>query len=58
MEKVDVYFRNGVKSCWLLSPYLKTITILGHDGKEYVFNSGIARDPYTGLSVDVGAVFS
>lgn len=57
MEKVEVYFRNGVKSCWLLSPHLKTITILGADGKQWVFNEGIARDPYTGLSADVGAVF-
>jgi Uma2 family endonuclease len=58
MDKVDVYLRNGVKSCWLLSPYLKTLTILGPDGREYSFNSGIARDPYTGITADVGAVFS
>jgi Uma2 family endonuclease len=58
MEKVEAYFRNAVKSCWLISPYLKTITILGQDGKEHVFNSGVARDPYTGLSADVTAVFS
>jgi Uma2 family endonuclease len=58
MEKVAVYLRNGVKSCWLISPHLKTITIVGADGKEHSFNSGIAQDPYTGLSADVRAVFS
>jgi Uma2 family endonuclease len=58
MNKIEVYFRNGIKSCWLLAPYLKTITILGPDGKEHVFNSGVATDPYTGLSAEVSAVFS
>jgi Uma2 family endonuclease len=57
MDKVEVYFRNGVKSCWYLQPYLKTITILGPDGKEHVFHSGVARDPYTGVTADVAAVF-
>jgi Uma2 family endonuclease len=58
MDKVEVYFRNGVKSCWVLAPYSKTITIFGPDGREHVFSAGVARDPYTGLSADVGAVFS
>jgi Uma2 family endonuclease len=58
MEKIDVYFQNGVKSCWLISPHLKTITIIGADGEEHVFHSGTVRDPYTGLTADVSAVFS
>jgi Uma2 family endonuclease len=58
MEKVSVYLRNGVKSCWLISPHLKTITIIGADGQEHTFSSGSARDPYTGLSAELGAVFA
>ena len=58
MEKASVYLRNGVKSCWLISPHLKTITIIGSDGKEHSFTSGTAQDPYTGLTADVSAVFS
>jgi Uma2 family endonuclease len=58
MEKLKVYFRNGVKSCWLVSPHLKTITIIGPDGQEENFVSGRALDSRTGLWADVAAVFS
>jgi Uma2 family endonuclease len=58
MNKVEVYLRNGVKSCWLVSPHLKSITIFGSDAREHGFNSGRVRDPYTGLAADVSAVFS
>lgn len=58
MDKVEIYFRNGVKSVWLISPHLKAITILGPNGAEFPFHVGIARDPFTGLTADVGAVFS
>lgn len=58
MEKVDAYFRNGVKSCWIVSPPFRTITILKPDGTEDVIHSGVAKDPATGLTADVQAVFS
>jgi Uma2 family endonuclease len=58
MEKVEIYFRNGVKSCWIVSPHLKLITILGPNGEEQNFDAGLARDPHTGLTADVGTVFS
>ncbi|MBI2928520.1 MAG: Uma2 family endonuclease [Verrucomicrobia bacterium] len=58
MEKVDVYFRNGVKSCWIVSPPIHTITILGADGREEHHHSGVAKDPVTGLTADLEAVFS
>src|SRR5688572_7528083 len=35
MEKVDVYFQNGVKSVWIVSPPLHTIQILTADGGEH-----------------------
>ena len=58
MEKVEAYFANGVKSCWVLSPPFHTITMLTPDGKEEVVHSGVAKDPATGLTADVAAVFS
>jgi len=58
MDKVDAYFRNGVKSCWIVSPPFRTITILKPDGTEEVVHSGVATDPATGLTADVAAVFS
>jgi Uma2 family endonuclease len=58
MEKVDVYFRNGVKSCWIVSPPLHTVSILRPDGSTDTFNAGIAKDPVTELTADLTAVFS
>jgi len=58
MEKVDVYFRNGVKSCWVISPPIHTVSILRPDGSTESFNSGEVKDPVTGLTADLAAVFS
>lgn len=58
MDKVDIYFRNGVKSCWIVSPPLHTLTILTADGKEEVLSAGVAKDPVTHLTASLAAVFS
>ena len=58
MDKVEVYFAFGVKSCWVVSPSMHSIQILTTDGRETVLNSGTAADLVTGLSADLTAVFS
>jgi Uma2 family endonuclease len=58
MDKVDVYFRLGVKSCWVVSPPMHSIQILTADGSEIVLNAGTAKDPVTGLTADLATVFS
>ena len=58
MDKLDVYFDFGVKSCWVVSPPMHSIQILTADGRETVLNSGTATDPVTGLTADLAAVFS
>ena len=58
MEKVEVYFRAGVKSCWIVSPPFHTITLLRPDGTEEVVHDGVAKDTATGLTADLSAVFS
>lgn len=58
MEKVDVYFRNGVKSCWVVAPPLHTVSILGPGGPVETFHTGEAKDPVTGLTADLARVFS
>lgn len=57
-DKVDVYLRNGVKSCWIVSPPSHMIAILTPDGKEEILHEGVAKDPATGLTADLEAVFS
>lgn len=58
MDKVAAYFRSGVKSCWIVSPPMRTVTILLPDGNQQSYDSGIATDPATGLTANVDAVFS
>lgn len=58
MDRVEIYFAFGVKSCWIVSPPMHSIQILTADGKEVVLNSGTARDPVTELTADLAAVFS
>jgi Uma2 family endonuclease len=58
MDRVDTYFAFGVKSCWVVSPPMRSIQILTADGKEIVLNSGTATDPVTGLTADLAALFS
>ena len=58
MDKVDIYFAFGVKSCWVVSPPMHSIQILTANGKEIVLTGGTATDPVTGLTADLAAVFS
>ena len=58
VEKAERYLRHGIKTCWIVSPPLRTITILLPDGTEEVFHRGVATDPVTGLSADLSQVFS
>ena len=58
MQKLDVYFAHGVKSCWVVAPPLHTISIHTADGGAKHFNTGLATDPALGVTADVDAVFS
>ena len=58
IDKVDAYLQNGVKSCWVVSPPLRLITIFSPDGTQQTVQEGTAKDPATGLTADLAAVFS
>ena len=58
MEKVKAYFQSGVKTCWVVSPPHRAITIHAADGSFKTFAEGQAKDPCTGLVADLDAVFS
>jgi Uma2 family endonuclease len=58
MQKLDVYFAHGVKSCWVVTPPAHTISIYTADGAAKHLTTGTATDPVLGISVDVDAVFS
>jgi Uma2 family endonuclease len=58
MDKVETYLKQGVKSCWVVNPPQRAITIYLADGSEKTYVEGEIKDPATGLSADLGAVFS
>ena len=53
------YFPMGVQSCWIVIPALKGIQVLLAKGKdkEFYFNSGILKDPATGIKLEIEKVF-
>ena len=58
MDKVEAYLQNGVKSCWVVNPPQRAITVYTPDGGLKTFVEGQVKDPATGLTADMDAVFS
>jgi len=58
IEKAEVYLQHGIKSCWIVSPPLQTVTILLPAGRQEVFHGGSVKDPVIGLTADLTRVFS
>lgn len=58
MAKLDRYFAHGVKSCWIVAPFLKTINIITADRARRTFDHGNAVDPAIGITANVDAVFA
>src|SRR5204863_6121596 len=58
VEKAEIYLRNGMKSCWIVSPPLRTVAVLLPDEREEVFHSGVVKDPVVGLTADLTRFFS
>ena len=59
MEKIEYCLHAGVKTCWLVNPPTRTITIYTADGTDRTFLPGQqAIDPAIGVTADVTAVFS
>lgn len=58
MAKVEAYLQSGVKSCWVVNPPQRVISIYTPDGATKTYAEGVAKDPATGLTADLNAVFS
>ena len=57
MEKIDHYLAHGVKSCWLVTPPLREVTVFTPDGGQQSHHSGVVTEPATGITADLAAVF-
>ncbi len=58
MDKFESYFQGGVKSCWLVQPFLETVTVFSPDMKRRVFAGGDVIDAATGISVSIDDIFA
>ncbi len=58
MKKVDFYLAHRVKSVWVVTPPLREVTIFLPDGSQQSHHGGTVRDPATGLTADLEAVFA
>ena len=58
MDKVEAYLQNGVKTCWVVNPPQRAITIYAADGAFKTFVEGQVKDAVTGLAADLDVVFS
>ena len=58
MDKVEAYLQNGVKSCWVVNPPQRAITIYAADGPFKTFVEGEVKDLITGLTANLKVVFS
>jgi Uma2 family endonuclease len=57
-EKVAAYLAHGVKSCWVVSPFARTVTVYLPDGEPVTHAQGTVTDPATGLSARLEEVFA
>lgn len=57
IDKIEQYFQNGVKSCWLVHPSIKTITVFTPDMKFITFTSGVIKDHAADIAVSYEELF-
>ena len=57
MRKVATYLQSGVKSCWVVSPPTRNVTIFTPADSQN-FAAGVVTDPAIGITADLEAVFS
>ncbi len=56
-EKLPRYFNAGVKSVWLVQPFIETIAIFLPNQKPKVFSSGELFDEATGIRLSLSEIF-
>jgi Uma2 family endonuclease len=57
LDKADMYFAQGVKSCWIVQPELQTISVLHLGEKPRTFDSGMVEDMLVGIQIPIEEVF-
>jgi Uma2 family endonuclease len=58
VQKARDLLANGVQSCWLVQPQLKTITVFTGEMESTTYSDGTVTDPVTDISVTLDDVFT
>lgn len=56
-EKIEVYLRAGIKSCWMVIPPVKTIVIFHDINKPVFYSSGTLTDWILNMEIPVEEIF-
>jgi Uma2 family endonuclease len=54
---IDIHFKAGVKSAWIIIPTFQTVYILTPDLKVLTFTQGTIKDPATGVEIEMTDIF-
>lgn len=57
LSKFEVYFRAGIKSCWLISPVMTAINVYTDMEQVQTFHAGDVIDPVLNIRIPITAIF-
>jgi Uma2 family endonuclease len=57
MNKFDIYFEGGIKSCWLVDPLPGSVVVLNSPDKAQTFTSGEVIDEVVNMRVPIDELF-
>ncbi len=56
-DKFEIYLNFGIKSCWLIIPPTKTVTICNDINHPVSYSMGIAKDEIIGVEIAIEELF-
>src|SRR5262249_29612982 len=57
IDKIREYGRHGVRSCWLVEPGTRVVSVFPQSGGSRAFADGMLRDETIGLEIPIADVF-
>ena len=58
VDKIRAYGQHGVKSCWLVEPATRVVSVFPASGGSRAFAEGNLRDEATGIEVPIERIFA
>jgi hypothetical protein len=58
VDKIRYLIEHGVRSCWLVQPPLRTITVFNEEMASSTYDRGTVTDPATEIEVAIDDAFA